>query len=92
VTEATGDSLATDPAISLAAFCGNQVKASALIEATHRDVMRRGEGMWLSVAEWAEAILNNGVGNYQAALTPAQRAAEQPDLAMTISLHCRALD
>ena len=83
VTEATGDSLATDPAMSLAAFCGNQVEASALIEATARDVMRRGEGIWLSVAEWAEAILNNGIGNYQAALAPALRAAEQPDLALS---------
>jgi DNA-binding CsgD family transcriptional regulator len=83
VTEATGDSLATDPAMSLAAFCGNQVKTSALIEATARDVVRRGEGMWLSVAEWAEAVLNNGIGNYQAALAPALRAAEQRDLALS---------
>ena len=80
VTEATGDSLATDPAMSLAAFCGNQVEASALIEATTRDVMRRGEGIWLSVAEWAEAVLNNGIGNYQAAMAPARRAAEHPTL------------
>ena len=36
MTEATGDSLATDPAMSLAAFRGNQVEASALIEATAR--------------------------------------------------------
>jgi len=83
VTEATGDNLATDPAMSLAAFCGNQVEASALIEATAKGVVRRGEGMWLSVAEWAEAVLNNGIGNYQAALTPALRAAEQPDLALS---------
>jgi DNA-binding CsgD family transcriptional regulator len=83
VTEATGDSLATDPAMSLAAFRGNQVEASALIEATARDVVRRGEGIWLSVAEWAEAVLNNGIGNYQAALTPALRAAEQNDLALS---------
>ncbi|MBV8293058.1 MAG: AAA family ATPase [Mycobacterium sp.] len=83
VTEATGDSLATDPAMSLAAFCGNQVEASALIEATARDVVRRGEGMWLSVAEWVEAVLNNGIGNYQAAVAPALRAAEQPDLALS---------
>jgi DNA-binding CsgD family transcriptional regulator len=83
VTEATGDSLATDPAMSLAAFRGNQVEASALIEATARDVVRRGEGIWLSVAEWAEAILNNGIGNYQAALAPALRAAEQNDLALS---------
>ena len=83
VTEATGDSLATDPAMSLAAFCGNQIQASALIEATARDVVRRGEGMWLSVAEWAEAVLNNGIGNYQAAMTPALCAAKQPDLALS---------
>jgi DNA-binding CsgD family transcriptional regulator len=83
VTEATGDSLATDPAMSLAAFCGNQLEASALIEATARGVTRRGEGIWLSVAEWAEAILNNGIGNYQAALAPALRAAEQNDLALS---------
>jgi DNA-binding CsgD family transcriptional regulator len=83
VTEATGDSLATDPAMSLAAFCGNQVKVSALIEATARDVVRRGEGMWLSVADWVEALLNNGIGNHQAALAPALRAAEQPDLALS---------
>jgi DNA-binding CsgD family transcriptional regulator len=83
VTEATGDSLATDPAMSLAAFCGNQAEASALIEATARDVRRRGEGIWLSVAEWSDAVLNNGIGNHQAALTPALRAAEQPDLALS---------
>ncbi len=83
VTEATGDSLATDPAMSLAAFVGNQVEASGLIEATARDVMRRGEGIWLSVAEWSDAVLKNGIGNHQAALTPALRAAEQPDLALS---------
>ncbi|WP_082953125.1 LuxR family transcriptional regulator [Mycobacterium sp. 852002-10029_SCH5224772] len=83
VTEATGDSLATDPAMSLAAFCGNQVEASALIEATARGVVRRGEGMWLSVAEWAEAVLNNGIGKFQAAVASALRAAEQPDLALS---------
>ncbi|ODQ97071.1 LuxR family transcriptional regulator [Mycobacterium intermedium] len=83
VTEATGASLATDPAMSLAAFCGNQVETSVLIEATTRDVVRRGEGMWVSVAEWTEAVLNNGIGNYQAALTPALRTADQPDLALS---------
>ncbi len=83
VTEATGDSLATDPAMGLAALRGNQLEASASIQATVEDVMRRGEGMWLSVAEWAEAIINNGIGDHQAALAPAQRAAEQPDIALS---------
>ena len=43
--------------------------------------MKRGEGSWLTVAEYAGALLNNGIGNHTAALTLAQRAAEQPDLA-----------
>ena len=40
--------------------------------------MRRGEGIWLSVAELSDAVLNNGIGDYQAALPPAQRAADKP--------------
>ena len=83
VTEATGDSLATEPAISLAALRGNQLEASASIAATVQDVLRRGEGMWLSMAERAEAIINNGIGDHQAAVAAAQRAAEQPDIALS---------
>ncbi|WP_260860285.1 hypothetical protein [Mycobacterium tilburgii] len=37
------DSLATDPGVTLAAFRGNHSLASALIKATTRDVVRRGE-------------------------------------------------
>jgi DNA-binding CsgD family transcriptional regulator len=81
ITRATGDRLAADAAIPLLAFRGDQAAVSALIEATTGDVMRRGEGYWLSATDYAEAVLNNGIGNYQAALAPAQRAAEHPDLA-----------
>jgi DNA-binding CsgD family transcriptional regulator len=78
VRKATGDSLATDPAVSLVAFRGNRAEASALIRATTRDVVRRGEGIWFTAAEFSDAVLNNGIGNYQVALTAAQRAAEHP--------------
>jgi DNA-binding CsgD family transcriptional regulator len=83
VTEATGDSLATDPAMNLAAFRGRWAEASAMIESTTRDVMERGEGIWLSVAEFAEALLNNGIGDHRAALPPIQRAAAQADIALS---------
>ena len=83
VTDATGDSLSTDPAVSLLAFRGNQAEASALIETTVREVVRRGEGIWLTNAEFSDAVLNNGIGNHQAALTAAKRAAEQTDLALS---------
>ena len=38
----------------------------------------RGEGIGIAVAEWANAVLNNGLGNYEAAMEAAQRATEYP--------------
>ena len=78
VTEATGDTVAPHGALGLAAFRGRRAEAASLIEATTRDVMRRGEGVGLTIADWAEAVLNNGLGNYGMALAAAQRAAGQP--------------
>lgn len=83
VTEATGDSLATDPGVTLAAFRGNRSEASAVIRATTRDVVQRGEGIWLSAAEFSDAVLNNGLGDYKKAMTAAGRAAEHTDLALS---------
>jgi DNA-binding CsgD family transcriptional regulator len=76
VTEATGDRVAPHGALGLAAFRGRPSEASTLLEATTREVMRRGEGVGLTIAEWAEAVLNNGIGNYEKAMVAAQRAAE----------------
>ncbi|OBI51736.1 LuxR family transcriptional regulator [Mycobacterium kyorinense] len=78
VTEATGDSVAPHGALGLAAFRGRPAEASALIEATTRDVMRRGEGVGLTIGEWATAVLNNGIGNYAAAMAAAKNAAAHP--------------
>jgi DNA-binding CsgD family transcriptional regulator len=74
--EATGSKLAPYGAMGVAAFRGNEAQASALIEATLGEVSLRGEGFALSAAEWANAILHNGLGRYQKALTAAQRATE----------------
>ncbi|OBA82082.1 LuxR family transcriptional regulator [Mycobacterium sp. 1164966.3] len=78
VTEATGERVAPHGALGLAAFQGRPGEASTLIEDTTRDVMRRGEGVGLTIAEWAEAVLNNGIGNYEKAMIAAQKAAEHP--------------
>jgi DNA-binding CsgD family transcriptional regulator len=78
VTEATGDSVAPHGALALAAFRGRQGEAAALIEATTKDVIRRGEGVGLTIAEWADAVLNNGIGDYRMAMAAAQRAADHP--------------
>ncbi len=76
VIEATGSSVAPYGPLGLAALRGSQAEVSALIEATLRDVSSRGEGLGISAAEWANAVLCNGLGRYQEALTAAQRASQ----------------
>jgi DNA-binding CsgD family transcriptional regulator len=78
VTETTGSQLTPYAALAVAALRGGQAEASALIEATLQDVSVRGEGIGITVAEWANAVLSNGIGHYDKALVAAQRAAENP--------------
>ena len=45
--------------------------------------LRRGEGYWLSLAAFVEALFNNGIGNHRAALGPAVSAEGHPDLTLS---------
>jgi hypothetical protein len=84
--EATGTNLAPYGALGLAAMRGSAPTASGLIEATLRDTPRRGEGLALSAAEWAAAVLNNGLGSYTEALAAAhvgRRLAEMTSVSGT---------
>jgi DNA-binding CsgD family transcriptional regulator len=90
--EATGSSLAPYAAMSLAALRGNQAKASALIEATTRDVTQRGEGVGITSAELATAMLGNGTGRYREAMTAAQRAAGLRDLGVANWATCELIE
>jgi DNA-binding CsgD family transcriptional regulator len=78
VTEATGTNLAPYGALGLAAWQGREGEAGELFEATMSEVVPRGEGIGVTVSEWASALLCNGVGRYQDALAAARRAAEYP--------------
>jgi hypothetical protein len=73
VTEATGSSLAPYGALGVAALRGDEAPAAALIEATIREVPRRGEGVGITFAEWARAVLHNGLGQYHRAAAAARR-------------------
>jgi DNA-binding CsgD family transcriptional regulator len=75
-TEAAGIAFGPYAAMGLAAYRGEEAGASALIDATIREASSRGEGNCLSAAEWASAVLSNGLGNYDRALAAAQRASE----------------
>ena len=81
VTEATGSRIVPYGALALvlAAFRGREAEAAELIEAATRDVVRRGEGLGLTGAHWATAVLCNGHSRYEAALAAARQAVADPD-------------
>jgi DNA-binding CsgD family transcriptional regulator len=79
VKEATGSGLAPYGALGLAALRGEEAEALAVIDATMEDVTRRGEGVGITFAEWANAVLSNGLGHYDKAAAAAQRACSFDD-------------
>jgi DNA-binding CsgD family transcriptional regulator len=78
VREATGSNLAAYGALGLAAWRGREGEAGDLIEASMREVVPRGEGIGVTVTQWACALLSNGLGQYQDALVAARQAGEHP--------------
>jgi DNA-binding CsgD family transcriptional regulator len=76
VEAATGVRSAPYGALMLAAWRGDARTARELIEATIRDAGARGEGIGLAVAEYARAVLSNGLGRYDEALEAARSASE----------------
>ncbi|WP_345611299.1 helix-turn-helix transcriptional regulator [Pseudonocardia adelaidensis] len=88
VVEATGSGLAPYGEIFLAALRGDGRRAHTLIDATLADVTLRGEGVGITLAESANALLGNGLGHYDEAVAAGQRAtAHDEDPAS----HCWAL-
>jgi hypothetical protein len=77
-TDTTGSDLAPYGAVGLAALRGREADAAYLIERTYTEMMRRGEGIGLSVLDWAAAVLYNGLGRYEEACSAALRVAARP--------------
>jgi DNA-binding CsgD family transcriptional regulator len=63
----------------LAAFRGREHEARALIAATLSEAVPRGQGAAVTVTHWFHALLCNGLGQYEEALTAAQVAAEHQE-------------
>jgi DNA-binding CsgD family transcriptional regulator len=78
VTDMTGSNFPPYGALFLAARQGRESTASELIRRTRQHLLPRGEGMGLTLADHAEAVLLNGLGRYEAALVAAQHATEHP--------------
>jgi DNA-binding CsgD family transcriptional regulator len=64
--------------LMLAAFRGHEDEAARLIDACTSDFIARGEGNGLTLAQWATALLCNGLTRYEEALVAAEQAAEDP--------------
>jgi DNA-binding CsgD family transcriptional regulator len=76
VRAATGSRTAPFAAMLLASLRGDQGEATPLIEAAIADATARGQGVALTYAAWAAAILRNGLGRYADALAAAQQASQ----------------
>jgi DNA-binding CsgD family transcriptional regulator len=77
--EATGRDPPPYATVGLAAMRGREAETVGLIDNCREDLTRRGEGIGLSVLDWAEAVLYNGLGRYEEACAAAVRVAEHPD-------------
>lgn len=77
---ATGTTPLRDARLMLAAWRGDKVMGTRLIDAAVQDAIARGEGRALGLARHATAVLANGLCRYEEALAAARKACEQEDL------------
>jgi DNA-binding CsgD family transcriptional regulator len=81
IAEATGTRIAPLAAMSLAALRGRESEAAPLIEAALAAGTAGGQGIAVSWARWATAILGNGTSRYAAAEAAAGQASQDmPEL------------
>jgi DNA-binding CsgD family transcriptional regulator len=78
VIEAGATVIAPYAALAVAAWRGREAETRALAAECIADVTRRGEGIGLTVAHWALALLHNGRGRYEAARAEAERSSACP--------------
>jgi DNA-binding CsgD family transcriptional regulator len=76
VVEAIGSHRHGRSGIALASWHGRDAEAHALTAARRQEVLRRGEGLWLTANDWGTAVLYNGLGRYDDAMAALERAAE----------------
>jgi DNA-binding CsgD family transcriptional regulator/tetratricopeptide (TPR) repeat protein len=80
IEEATGNPILRYPSLMLAGWRGIDDQVLTLVDACVRDVTARGEGRALGQAWYVSAVLHNGRGRYEAALSAARQACEYEDL------------
>ena len=82
IVEATGRPPLASTSLALAAWRGREDRALELFEAARQDARKRGEGITITTAGFATAVLYNGLGRYDEALAAAQDACERDELGL----------
>ncbi|MCW2982560.1 MAG: helix-turn-helix transcriptional regulator [Conexibacter sp.] len=77
--EAIGTRISPHALVALAAVRGRADVVMPLVDHARDEVARRGEGIGLSVLEWAQALFYNGAGHYEQARSAARRVSEHPN-------------
>jgi DNA-binding CsgD family transcriptional regulator len=75
-------------ALCIAAFRGRESIAHELIDAGTKDFVTRGDGLGLNIAQWATAVLNNGLARYDDAFVAAEQVLEDRYEVMFAPLAC----
>jgi DNA-binding CsgD family transcriptional regulator len=73
VAAATGSQLPPFAALRLLSMQGREADASALIAATIEQATARGQGLAVRIAQWAAAVLYNGLARYDEAAAAARQ-------------------
>jgi DNA-binding CsgD family transcriptional regulator len=83
ITEITGNAPIIHTSLVLSAWRGDEEQAGALFQAAVPAARARGEGRALTLVEFATAVLENGLGRYEAAFAAAQRACGRDEIILT---------
>ena len=83
ITEATGEVRIGFGRMTLAGLRGDEAELSKLGARAEPEAIERGEGAVLTFGEHARAVLYNGLGRYDSALSAAASAAECDELAVS---------
>jgi DNA-binding CsgD family transcriptional regulator len=76
--ESIGSELVPYAAVALAGIRGREPEAAPLIDRGRSEGSRRGEGVGLTVLDWAEAVLDNGLSRHAQARAVALRVVDNP--------------
>jgi DNA-binding NarL/FixJ family response regulator len=75
ISTATGVRIPPNALLRVLSLEGSEAEASALIQAVIEEAMLRGQGQAVMVAQWAAAVLYNGLARYEEAVVAAADVA-----------------